>query len=1075
MAKERKRWIDVLKGIGAILVLFGHLVPYNSRLKIYIYSFHMPLFFFISGYLFRYDKNISKFTYKKIKSLLLPYIVFSVISFNVSYFLEGIYLSRREALYNILFLKGVNSFNTSLWFLITMFFSVMIFELLFKLIDKLNIRITNLKSLICIIALLIINLILLKFNIKLLFGLEIVPHALLMMSIGYIFNKENKKIFELNSTRNWIMFIVIFICLFIISQINGKITMSTSEYNNYALYLIISLLNIIIYIIIAKKVSENKILEKLSSLSLVMFCTQRLIFKFIYVVQRKLDITLLDSNNLLINITMTILLIIVYLLYDYIKEVIKMKKKLIATIVIFITIFCININNVEAKESGWEVKGNKYYYYDSKTDSYLTGWQNIDGLKYYFDKTTKERLQGIHEVDGIKYFFGVTKGKVMYGWVDYDGKKYYTDPTTGVLASNVTKVGNDYYFFGINTNRLMYGEITDYDGEKYLTDESGKLRSGMIEVNGKWYYFDKNNNFKATSGWKTVDNLKYYFDKTTKERLQGIHTVDGTKYFFGVTKGKVMYGWIDYDGKKYYTDPTTGVLASNVTKVGNDYYFFGINTNRLMYGEITDYDGEKYLTDESGKLRSGMIEVNDNWYYFDKNNNFKAASGVLKLDDGEYYFDKTTKIRAKNVTKVDGKYYFYGIKYGKKQFDLIYYDDEYYYAHPTTGELSTGWTTIDGNLYYYLPDSKKRAKGVTEIDGKYYFLGIKYGLVQKGWVYYDGLTYYADPTTGELYTGWKEIDGNRYFFGLKTKRIMKGWFVDPDTSKLYFLDYDTGIPANGFREVDSSIYYFESGKYITGERTIDGKKYYFYDNGKMRSNFVNLNGKTYFYYEDGTKATGWTIIGQTKYYFNPSGVQLGANVKKIIDISRFNGDIDWDKVVREDNVDGVILRINDPRYDLGTEDPKLEDNIKAIKRLGIPYGLYMYSYGSSYQDGVDYAKEALRIIGKYRMNPTLGIFLDIEGNGINDNYSTSQFEASAKGFIETLDKNGQKSQGHLYTYKYYAENVLNSEYLHNNITWIAQYNNTGCTYNGAYKMWQYTSEGVVKGIIGNVDISILFQ
>ena len=243
----------------------------------------------------------------------------------------------------------------------------------------------------------------------------------------------------------------------------------------------------------------------------------------------------------------------------------------------------------------------------------------------------------------------------------------------------------------------------------------------------------------------------------------------------------------------------------------------------------------------------------------------------------------------------------------------------------------------------------------------------------------------------------------------------------------------------------------------------------------MKSNFVTMDGKTYYYYEDGSKAIGWTVIGQTKYYFNPSGVQLGANVDKIIDVSRFNGDIDWDKLKNEDNVDGVIIRINDPRYDLGNEDPKLENNITKIKRLNIPYGLYLYSYGSSYQDGADYAQEATRIIEKYNMNPTLGIFLDIEGNSINDNHSTSQFEASVRGFIETLNKNGYKNQGQVYTYKYYAENNLNSEYIHNNLTWIAQYNNTGCTYNGTYKMWQYTSKGVVKGIIGDVDISILFK
>ena len=947
MLSSRKKWLDVLKGIGALFVLFGHLIPYDSRLKAYIYSFHMPLFFFVSGYLFKYEKNISKFIYKKSKRLILPYIFYSILSFNASYFLENIYMSKREVLKNILFIKGYNSFNTSLWFLIVMFWVLVTFELLLKVKEKYNIKLNIYKKVILTITLIATNILLLHFNCNLIFGLEVVPHALLIFVIGYLC-KDAKYNFELNSKKNYLLFILIFISGLVLSQINNKITMSMNEYNNYILYLITALLNISAYVIISKKITKNKVLEKLSELSLLMFCTQRILFKFFNVIQSRIGVKLIESENIFVNISMTTLIIIVYLIYDKVKGVIIMRKKKLALLtIIFITFFCIN-SNVYARETGWEEKGGKYYYYDQKSDSYLTGWQTIDGLKYYFDENTKERLQGIHEVEGQKYFFGVTKGKVMYGWIDYDGKRYYTDPTTGVLSSGPTKVGNEYYFFGIRTNRLMYGDITDYEGEKYHTDKDGKLQSGMIELNGKWYYFDKNNNFKA-------------------------------------------------------------------------------------------------------------------------------ASGELKLEDGEYYFNPITKERCSNVTKVNNKYYFYGIKYGKKQFGLIYYDNEYYYANPQTGELSAGWTTIDGNLYYYLPDSKKRAKGITEIDGKYYFLGIKYGLVQKGWIYYDGLTYYADPQTGELYTGWHTIGENRYFFGLKTKKVMKGWFTDPDTNELYFLDYDNGVPANGFREINSYIYYFENGKYVTGKKTIDEKQYYFYKDGKMKSNFVTIDGKTYYYYEDGSKAIGWTVIGQTKYYFNPTGVQLGANVNKIIDVSRFNGNIDWEKLKREDNVDGVIIRINDPRYDLGNEDPKLKDNITEIKRLNIPYGLYLYSYGSSYQDGVDYANESIRIIKKYTMNPTLGVFLDIEGNSINNKYSTSQFESSVRGFIETLDKNGYKSLGQVYTYKYYAENNLNSEYIHNNLTWIAQYNNTGCTYNGTYKMWQYTSTGVVKGIIGDVDISILFK
>lgn len=56
LIKKREQWADILKGIGAILVVIGHLVLYEGNAKVYIYSFHMPLFFFISGYLYHHEK-----------------------------------------------------------------------------------------------------------------------------------------------------------------------------------------------------------------------------------------------------------------------------------------------------------------------------------------------------------------------------------------------------------------------------------------------------------------------------------------------------------------------------------------------------------------------------------------------------------------------------------------------------------------------------------------------------------------------------------------------------------------------------------------------------------------------------------------------------------------------------------------------------------------------------------------------------------------------------------------------------------------------------------------------------------
>ncbi len=74
MVEERLSYIDIAKGIGIICVVIGHVIPYGP-LWYFIYSFHMPLFFFISGMVCNYSKyTIKAFVYRRLKTLLIPFI-----------------------------------------------------------------------------------------------------------------------------------------------------------------------------------------------------------------------------------------------------------------------------------------------------------------------------------------------------------------------------------------------------------------------------------------------------------------------------------------------------------------------------------------------------------------------------------------------------------------------------------------------------------------------------------------------------------------------------------------------------------------------------------------------------------------------------------------------------------------------------------------------------------------------------------------------------------------------------------------------------------------------------------------
>ncbi|MEH7250384.1 acyltransferase family protein [Neobacillus niacini] len=145
MSSKRIKWIDTCKGIGIILVIIGH-TPIDPTARSIIYAFHMPLFFFISGYFFsenRY-KNLKEITVSKFKSLIIPYISFSIISFfllnylfdqpvAVRVFLEQMIISKRNSI----------SYDDPIWFLTSLFTIEILYYLLVKFSQKLYLRLLS--------------------------------------------------------------------------------------------------------------------------------------------------------------------------------------------------------------------------------------------------------------------------------------------------------------------------------------------------------------------------------------------------------------------------------------------------------------------------------------------------------------------------------------------------------------------------------------------------------------------------------------------------------------------------------------------------------------------------------------------------------------------------------------------------------------------------------------------------------------------------------------------------------------------------------------------------------------------
>ena len=239
----------------------------------------------------------------------------------------------------------------------------------------------------------------------------------------------------------------------------------------------------------------------------------------------------------------------------------------------------------------------------------------------------------------------------------------------------------------------------------------------------------------------------------------------------------------------------------------------------------------------------------------------------------------------------------------------------------------------------------------------------------------------------------------------------------------------------------------------------------------LKNGFKEEGGVTY-YYENDNKVTGIKNIDGIDNYFSPSGKHLGTSKIKVVDVSYYQKDIDWEKFKNESDCYGVILRLG--YYE--TLDKKFISNLNELKRLNIPYGIYLFSYSTTLTGAKKEANFTNNMISTYNITPTLGIYYDIESwnakNSSSNEISKDMYNKIVEEYINTVNNyNEGKYKVKVYSGRWYAMNKL-GQVAKNHVDWVAEYNST-CKYDGAYSMWQYTSKGSIPGIEGNVDISYI--
>lgn len=191
---------------------------------------------------------------------------------------------------------------------------------------------------------------------------------------------------------------------------------------------------------------------------------------------------------------------------------------------------------------------------------------------------------------------------------------------------------------------------------------------------------------------------------------------------------------------------------------------------------------------------------------------------------------------------------------------------------------------------------------------------------------------------------------------------------------------------------------------------------------------------------------------------------------KGIDVSKHNGTINWEKV-KADGIEFAIIRIGIGNDSKDQDDPMAERNIQECERLGIPYGVYIYSYALTQSQVDSEVAHVLRMIEGF--NPEFGVFFDMEDDTLSKNLTKDQLNNFAFRFMTKISSKGYKAG--LYANKYWLTAYLTNSNLQKFMTWIANYglgDTQSPEYNKPYQIWQYTSEGRVDGITGNVDLDV---
>lgn len=299
----------------------------------------------------------------------------------------------------------------------------------------------------------------------------------------------------------------------------------------------------------------------------------------------------------------------------------------------------------------------------------------------------------------------------------------------------------------------------------------------------------------------------------------------------------------------------------------------------------------------------------------------------------------------------------------------------------------------------------------------------------------------------------------------------------------------TGTGENGNTQTDTSsqkmkftdgaqVYVYENGGYREAVNADYNSFSQFFRKKVKYTGWQTIDGGKYFYTSEGNAVTGDQVISGVKYSFDSTGklVSEGGGSQSTvtgdgtlgIDVSKWNGNIDWTKV-KNAGISYAIIRVGYRGSSKGSliDDSMFKTNIAGATAAGIKVGVYFFSQAVNEVEAVEEASMVIDRLSGYGLS--LPVYLDVEkSGGRGDNIDKNMRTAVCKTFCQTITNAGYRAG--VYSNKNWLTEKINTGELAGYSIWVAHYTDT-CGYTGSYSMWQYTDKGSVDGISGDVDLN----